>query len=78
MWIFWVTIGTTTMVQDRATKNGNKEELQEKREQVTNIKYFYKEDIHWYKEPLQQKRQQVGTTNYDNKFELQERYPRLE
>ena len=40
------------MVQDRATKNGNKEELQEKREQVTTIKYFYKEDIHWYKEPL--------------------------
>ena len=33
--------------------------------------------VHWYKEPLQQKRQQVGTTNYDNKLELQKRYPRL-
>ena len=72
------------MVQDRATKNGNKEELQEKREQVTTIKYFYKEDIHWYKEPLQQKRQLIRSTINLNKqplynmLELQEIYPRLE
>ena len=55
------------MVQDRATKNGNKEELQEKREQVTTIKYFYKEDIHWYKEPLQQKWQLIRSTINLNK-----------
>ena len=58
------------MVQVRATKNGNKEELQEKREQVTTIKYFYKEDIHWYKLPLQKKRQLIRSTINLNKQPL--------